>query len=80
LGSLTFVGSGGGIFIPSSSAFNFFGGGIFTSTFASAFIQVFSLTTGLSIGTPEILGSSFSGPYFITISVDGGFLISVNGM
>ncbi|CAF2027560.1 unnamed protein product [Rotaria magnacalcarata] len=80
LGSLKFVGSGGGIFIPSSSAFNFFGGGSFTSTFASAFIQVFSLTTGLSIGTPEILGSSFTEPYFITISVGGGFLISVNGV
>ncbi|CAF4824989.1 unnamed protein product, partial [Rotaria socialis] len=48
--------------------------------FASAFIQVFSLTTGLSIGTPKILGSSFTGPYFITISVGGVFLISVNGV
>ncbi|CAF3665345.1 unnamed protein product [Rotaria socialis] len=80
LGRLNFVGSGGGILIPSSSAFNFFGGGSFTSIFASAFIQVFSLTTGLSIGTPKILGSSFTGPYFITISVGGVFLISVNGV
>jgi hypothetical protein len=83
LGSLSFVCSGGGIYIPSgngiTSSINFFGGSSFTSVVVT-FIQVVDLVTGVSIGTALTLQTTFIGPYFITISVTGTISISVIGM
>lgn len=79
LGSLSFVGSGGGILIPAGSNLNIFGSGKFTSSIAS-FIQVFNILTGVNIGTPQTLGLSFTGPYFVTVPTSGLIIISLTGI
>jgi len=69
-GALSFVAGGGGIFLPPGSGFNILAGGSFISAVAT-FIQVYDLLTGINIGVPTVLGLSYLGPYFITISVTG---------
>ena len=62
--------SGGGIFLVGGSNFNFFSGGSFTSVVVT-FIQIYDITTGLNIGEPKSLSVSFSGPFYVIISISG---------
>lgn len=82
-GALSFVCSGGGIFIPSGdgilSAINFFGGGSFISTITT-FIQTFSILTGVNVGSSMTVTSGISGPYYVVTSATGEISISVTSM
>jgi len=79
-GTLGFVGtSGAGIYIPTGSAFDFYGGSSFTSQVAT-YIQVYNSLTGANIGSSLSLSTSFSGPYYVTVSSNGTVSISVTSM
>ena len=71
--------SGAGIYIPTSSAVDFYGGSAFTSQVVT-FIQVYNSATGANIGSSMTLSISFSGPYYITISSNGTISVSVTSM
>jgi hypothetical protein len=79
-GTLGFVGiSGAGIYVPTSSAIDFFSGSTFTSQ-VTTFIQVYDSATDDNVGSSLVLSTSFSGPYYITISSDGTVSVSVTSM
>jgi hypothetical protein len=78
-GTLSFACSGGGINIPPNSEVNFYSGGSFTSIVVT-FIQVYNPSTNVNIGQPMPLQISFSGPYFITITITGTIYTSTTGM
>lgn len=77
-GQLAYACLGGGIYIPTASAINFYLGSRMTST-VSVFIQVYNTLTGANIGLRRILGLSVFGPMFFTISITGTISISIVG-
>jgi hypothetical protein len=81
-GSLAFVGSGGGIFLPggpgSKSGIKFFDGGSFAGAVVT-FIQLVDLVTGVDVGEQVDLAVVLVGPYFLT-SGNGTIIISLTGM
>jgi hypothetical protein len=82
-GALSFICSGGGIYIPGGhgtrSGINFFYGSSFTSI-VETFIQIFDILTGDNIGAPLILPTVLTGPYFVIITIDGTIIINVISM
>jgi hypothetical protein len=82
-GALSFICSGGGIYIPgghgTTSGINFFDGCSFTSIVAT-FIQIFDTLTGDDMGEPFIVPTVLAGPYFVIIPIDGTIIISVISM
>jgi len=68
------TGGTGGIYIPAGSALNFFPGGSFFSLVATSLI-IYDPLTG-TILTRFALSVSFSGPFYITISLSGSISIS----
>ena len=71
------TGGTGGIYIPAGSALNFFPGGSFFSLVATSLI-IYDPLTG-AILTRFALSVSFSGPFYITISLSGTISTSTTG-
>lgn len=79
-GKLSFFGiAGAGIYLPFGSTFNLMPGSSFASEVIT-FIQVYSIITGLNVGTPFTLPMSLDGPYYVTISSGGLISLSITGM
>ena len=70
-GTLNFLPtSGGSIYLPFGCGFNFFGGAIFTSSRAIT-IRIYDISVG-GEGTVLInISGTFSGPYYVSISITG---------
>ena len=69
------TGSSGGIFLVSGSNFNFFAGGSFSSVVATS-IFIYDSSTGVNIGDGFSISVSFSGPFYIIVSVSGSITTS----
>jgi hypothetical protein len=59
-----------GIYLPGGSDFNFFSGASFFSLLSIS-LRIYDPLNGTEIGSGITLSTSFSGPYFLTISETG---------
>ena len=64
------TGGTGGIILPVGSTFNFYAGAKFLSIVVT-FLRIYDPSTGLFVGQPFVLRATFSGPWFIIISITG---------
>ena len=78
-GTIIFVGSGDVIRIPLGSYVNFFAGSSFSSAVVVS-IQPYDPLNPSVIYTTLVLGTFFSGPYYVTISFSGVITYSTTGM
>ena len=72
------TGGTGGILLPIGSSFNFYTGARFVSIVAT-FLRIYDPSTGLFVGEPFVLSISFSGPFFIIISITGEITTTTTG-
>ena len=72
------TGGSGGIFLPKGSNFNFYAGAQFVSAVATT-LFIYDPATGATIGVGLSLSVSFSGPFFISVSVSGFISTSITG-
>jgi hypothetical protein len=78
-GTLSFVGSGGSLQVPTGSACNMYSGASFTSvTVTSISIQTID-TSGNSLGTPLPLVAGQGGPFYVNIPTTGIVTSSITG-
>ncbi len=71
------TGGTGGIFLPVGTAFNMFGGAIFTSLVATSIKTYIPGTT--TILSSMSISASFSGPFFVAVSTSGSISTSTTG-
>jgi hypothetical protein len=70
-GTLKYIPSNNdGIYLPIQSAFNFYAGATFSSTFQVT-IHVYNPASNITIGTGIPIDSTFRGPYYASISITG---------
>jgi hypothetical protein len=70
-GTLTYIPLNfNGIYLPIGSAVNFYAGAIFNTTF-SITINIYNPSTNVTIGSGISISTSFSGPYYASISLTG---------
>jgi hypothetical protein len=70
------TGGTGGIILPVGSALNFFNGASFSSAVAT-FLRISDLVSGAILPEQLSLGTSFSGPFYIAISLTGIITTSI---